>query len=432
MFKKQNSELKSFRYLFIFIIWVSFFLSINLNPSEFSEFTYIKKIRILSPLILTIFFIIYYFNSSKINFSFDYLIFYTLFISYILFNLINSDNSIFNIFWPIYMALLLIFISYLNYSEKIYILKITIIMIFFIFIIFFSLALVDMFYSQNYHFYGVMGNNSSYFGFQNPPRSSGLSRLALIIFIALTLYFLTKNRNSKKNYFLFFLVTFFGLSVLIFQSRTTSTIFIIINLLFVIFYYQKYLKNKTIILFTFFFPIILNFVYFDQIIQHKQLRYMDILESEEENIIIVDKFDTQILKSSIFRGPQDNFSSGRFNDWKKSIEIIRRNILIGYGAQADRLYIKQSIHNASLYAYLSGGLVGFTCLILIYLKTFFFLIKFLIQKKLSSFYASFCIFVIITLNLRSILETSFAILSLDYLFYVIAYFVLKDKIIKNT
>ena len=79
---------------------------------------------------------------------------------------------------------------------------------------------------------------------------------------------------------------------------------------------------------------------------------------------------------------------------------------------------------------MAGGIIGFILLIIIYLRTLFFLITLLFQKNINSFEISFNISIIIILNLRSILETSFAVFSIDYLAYIIAYFILKDKVTK--
>ena len=113
-------------------------------------------------------------------------------------------------------------------------------------------------------------------------------------------------------------------------------------------------------------------------------------------------------------------------------EIIKINPLKGYGAQADRLYINQSIHNAIIYSYLAGGFAAFIFMIIIYFRSLFFFIKFLYLKKLyTNFDVNFCISILIILNLRSILETSFAVFSIDYLIYIIAYFLLKNKLNLN-
>ena len=175
-----------------------------------------------------------------------------------------------------------------------------------------------------------------------------------------------------------------------------------------------------LILFLLIFPIVFNGIYFTSISFVKGDRFVG--DTKVEYSFSASDLN-KLIKSSIIREQnQNNFTSGRFDNWKKSIEIIKSNIFIGYGAQSDRLYINQSIHNASLYSYLAGGIIGFILLIIIYLRTLFFLITLLFQKNINSFEISFNISIIIILNLRSILETSFAVFSIDYLAYIIAYF----------
>ena len=78
------------------------------------------------------------------------------------------------------------------------------------------------------------------------------------------------------------------------------------------------------------------------------------------------------------------FSSGRFENWKSAINIISKKPIIGYGAQSDRIYIKQSIHNSILYTTLSGGLISGISLVLIYLYTVYLLFNFFIFLTLKS------------------------------------------------
>lgn len=428
MFKYQFSKIVKFKNLFITLVWFSFFFSINLNPSEFQNLSYIDKIRIILPLILSLIFLFYNLQRIKIKITFDYLIFYTLSFTYIFFNLFNPDNSITNIFWPLYMILVLIFLNCLEYDEKIYVSKLTIIILSLAFIFYFSFGVIDMYNKQHFHFYGIMGSSGGYSEIKNPPRSSGLARTALIVFSALALYFLNKKENIKKKYLLLFSATFFATCVLIFQSRAVTFIYLTLNILFIIFYYKKFFENKMLILFLLIFPIVFNGIYFTSISLVKGDRFVG--DTKVEYSFSASDLN-KLIKSSIIREQnQNNFTSGRFDNWKKSIEIIKSNIFIGYGAQSDRLYIKQSIHNASLYSYLAGGIIGFILLIIIYLRTLFFLITLLFQKNINSFEISFNISIIIILNLRSILETSFAVFSIDYLAYIIAYFILKDKVTK--
>ena len=425
----QLNELAKFRNLFITVTWLSFFLSINLNPIEFFSFNYINKIRILSPLIFSLIFFFYSLPILSKKIYLDYLIFYVFCFLYILFNLINLDNSNLNTFWPVYMIIGLIFLNCLNYQEKIYVSKITIFILLLGFLFYFYLGLSHMIDKKVYHFYGIMGSDGYSF-IDNPPRSSGLARLALILFSASTLYLLCKKKINTKNYTLLFLISFLGLCTLIFQSRTVTFIFIIINIIFIFLYFKVFLKNKKILVFTFIIPITMNAFYFTSNSYLNGDKFFDEIQNDYR---LSGPVVTNLFKSSLLRKQDsENYSSGRFDNWKKTFEIIKSDFFIGYGAQADRLYINQSIHNAILYSYLAGGFLAFLCMIFIYLRTLFFLIKYINQeRKYFNFHISFCISAIIIINLRSILETSFAVFSIDYLIFIVAYFVMHESLIKN-
>ena len=102
---------------------------------------------------------------------------------------------------------------------------------------------------------------------------------------------------------------------------------------------------------------------------------------------------------------------------------MRENYFKGFGAQSDRIFINQSIHNSLIYSLLSGGIISFLALMVIYLLTLILLIKLYFFKKEDELKTEekIAIAIIIILNLRSILETSIAIYSIDYLVYIICY-----------
>ena len=127
----------------------------------------------------------------------------------------------------------------------------------------------------------------------------------------------------------------------------------------------------------------------------------------------------------------NKFSSDRFSNWEKAHKIIKKNYFKGYGAQADRLLINQSIHNALIYAVLSGGLFAGIAIILIYVYSIYLLIKFYFFTKYKlklDYLVHFSGSVLIIFGLRSTLETSFAVFSIDYLIYIIAFLFFNNQI----
>ena len=110
----------------------------------------------------------------------------------------------------------------------------------------------------------------------------------------------------------------------------------------------------------------------------------------------------------------DTFSSGRFDDWQEIFNKIKlKSLLLGYGSQADRYLINQSASNGLIYALISSGILGFMFYVFFSLMVLKKLLKnFLDVKKIKhlDFYSSLIVMVIF---LRSILETSYAIFSID-------------------
>ena len=422
---------------FLILTWFLFFLSINLNPLEFSEFNYISKLRLSLPFLLFLILFILKFEFKKIHFkdNFSFLLFYLIFALYIFFNLLNSQNDNLNIFWPVYMLfsfyLITIFSTNENRKKIIYL---SLWFIFLVYIIFFSQIIVKMLQNDFIHFYGIMGAERAYGIFISPPRTSGMARFSLLLFLFFVLHYFYSNKFKKLN---LFIILFFATSCLIYHSRTISFTFYILNVVLIIFYLRFFISTKKLIIFTLIFPILINFGY-------------NILLNKNPNSPLYLKHDNNvdILVNSIIRN-QSNYarddintlslegfntlSSGRLADWKKSIEIIKQKPLKGFGAQADRILIKQSVHNAILYATLSGGLIAGLSLIGIFLITILLLIKFYffnfknfnnnIEVHLSSG-------ILIILGLRSILESGIAVFSVDYLLFIISFIILKNSLLK--
>ena len=410
----------------LIIIWFSFFLSINLNPAEFLYYNLISQIRLVLPLFLCIIF--FSVNLNKFKFSSLKLVpisFYIIFIFYIFFTIINLENSNINIFWPLYMFLSFWFLYiFNNLEDQIMLTKFSVIIIISISILFLLTTFYDMYNRNYFHFYGLVRQTLTYAGGESPPKPSGLSRLCLICFIFFSLnYFLNKR---QKNYYILFLIFFFAIFTLFFQSRTTSFIFIVVNLLFCVFYFKKYFYDKRLIIISFIFPVIINMGY-THLISGKYILHSNGVLDMFKNSLMRDQpiFDkTMTEKEKIYR-----FSSGRFNDWETSYKFIKKNPIKGYGAQYDRLLLNgQSVHNSFLYATLSGGIIAGIGIILIYLYSIKILINFYFKKR--NYYEenttlNFCAIILIVISLRSVLETSFGVFSIDYLLFLISFLTLE-------
>ncbi len=411
--------------LLLLSVWFSFFLSINLNPVEFSDFNLVNKIRILLPFFLTTLLIKFKYKEIKLSnlFSFHSLLFYIIFFLYTIFNISFHNNNNINIFWPLYMMLSFFILQNLtNYQEKKYLMILTIVIIGLGFTFYFSLALMELFSRPIYHFYGVMGSELGYLGIKNPPRSSGLARLSLILFSFLIYYYLIKEK--KNNYIFLISICALGTFSLIFQSRTVSFIYIVLNIYIILFYFKKFFKDKWLLIFAIILPLLLNFFYnYSLLSKNKTLLVNSLTITALQNILLRDY--TQHKKST------KSFSSDRFYNWDVAINIIKKDYLKGYGAQADRSLIGQSIHNSFLYSTLSGGLLSGLSIIFIYISCIILLIKFYLSdayKLCNSPLVHFAGSILIIICLRSVLETSFAVFSIDFLVFIIAFLFFKESL----
>ena len=117
-----------------------------------------------------------------------------------------------------------------------------------------------------------------------------------------------------------------------------------------------------------------------------------------------------------------DFSTGRIDDWKK-IYFENKKTLYGNGVMGDRYLIDQTASNAIFYTYASSGYLGVFIFIIISLISFYFAIITVIKNRnrydnpnqLAS------AFVIIFLLMRSILETSYAIFSIDFIIFTLCF-----------
>ena len=82
------------RIFFLIIIWASFFSSININPLDFYNISFVQKLRILAPLVLIIIYFFFEFKNLKVsNFANFYQIFFLIIFFYI-FTLTSHSQEI--------------------------------------------------------------------------------------------------------------------------------------------------------------------------------------------------------------------------------------------------------------------------------------------------------------------------------------------------
>ena len=130
------------------------------------------------------------------------------------------------------------------------------------------------------------------------------------------------------------------------------------------------------------------------------------------------------LVSNNSRWKTPNETSGRIKIWKKSINLIKKNILFGNGPQSDRNLLNQNASNIFIYVLLCGGVFSLTFLIIYLLFLLVEYLKLINQisfKKLNNDYlfifSNLCIFFFL---FRGLVENSFSLYGIDMFFFLIS------------
>lgn len=439
----------------LYVTFIFILTSINISPHYFFNFNLINLetnrltvdinfiiniIRFITPIILATILLIINKNLIKKNFFKNYFIniyifyFIVCIISSVL-NFKNIKNNIFELYFIIIIPVIIffIFISSLNIKKvsTIYLIKILFISLLII------LFLVPIFYNFNF-FLNIRNapiyNPDLYIMGVNTIKSTGLSRLLLIVYI---FFFLSIIHRNNYKYIILIVLTLFNILIFSFESRTSYYFLIFVNCL--IFFSKSFKKiNLKIIIFIFLTSIGYIFFYsasnsfsLNNILDpkiEKKTRYTIILETETETRTETynkdkhkdngDKYEKRILSLS-------NKTSGRTDVWIKLFEREKSPLLIGYGIERDKNIFGITISNGAFYSYISAGILGLFCyftLIILSLKNiFFYLNKY---KKnilnINNFYQNFSVIIIFFLILRSLVETSFMFFGIDMILFIIS------------
>ena len=149
------------------------------------------------------------------------------------------------------------------------------------------------------------------------------------------------------------------------------------------------------------------------------------MKNDTENL----KLNKVETKLKILRHQNQSFTSYRAEHWKNLIKKTKstQSVLIGNGVQADRFLIKQTASNATLYFYASSGVIGLSIFILIMIKIVNILvnkINYLRKKSHKNNNFTYAVWVIFVLLIRGLVESGYAVFSIDYIFFILAlYFI---------
>ncbi len=405
---------------------VNLFDKTNLNFNDIFNFLRQFLILVIFPILI----INFINNFKKIIFK-NELIFLTA-LAYFLLQipgLIFTENSMINISYIISsLNILLIFILANIYfdKKKYYIFYyITLIMLFLMVILNYRLILYFLTEQSSQIFYLYFDLHEAFFG-KGSPRSTGSSRTYLLIMI---ISFLVFNQFFKKNKLIKYIVyALTAILILLFQSRTTITLLIVFISMNYLFEKNYSLKSFIKYFITYF---IMPIIFLYSILVIKQFIYDKNFFNSGKTVIMS---ETLSEVTGNFKRPIDpnSFSSGRTKDWKSILVKMDKSIMFGYGAQGDRFLINTSASNGLLYAFSSSGLLGL--LFFLFFSIYFFWIifqNFFYFFKLKNFEFYYCSIIVLLLLLRSLLESSYALFSVDFIvIYTFANYL--NKFLKKT
>ena len=426
-------------------LWLLCFIPLNINPEEFQKLPIISKARLILPLLIVFFssiFLIKNFNTKKkifIILPFFYFFLCSLFVFFSL-----NYNSHLNLYWGFAM-----FISYLYiflFVEKIENLKSFLLYSLFallaIFVIFTAngFILLRLQVSDIVDLYSLTGAYSNYENdITGPfPRSSGLARMGLLLYIAVLVFlFFSKNRFALKyRKFFFVSLIILGTITLSFQSRTINFIYLYINILLTLIIFRKKLFEIKKFLLIAILPLIFTILTLQYIKysprSNKSLDNNKLLTLDNNKLLTLDNSVKLLFRDNPNKDTSYySYSSNRFENWEKIFKTTSKNIYRGYGFQSDKKIINQSAHNVYMYALICGGIISLFLVILISLRCIWtsisVLYKYYFQhKKIDELDLISILFMFVFL-LRSILETSYGVYSIDFLFFIICFLIIESN-----
>jgi len=414
--------------IFPFILFLIFFFSINSEPWKINIFLdknsfndYINYFRGILPIISGFFIFCYVsINKKKIEIvDIVAIVFFLYFLLQLFGLLINFPiNEEDNFYYRIYFLLLLFFSIFLfltvkkNYLNKILILMTILILV--VNLYFLTIATFEFFFINKKPFYYLKIFQAENTILSSPSiRSTGLARINLILFIFTLVYL----EQIKKNYIIFFIILNL-LCIILLQSRVN-----IYSLYFFLIFYLFFFKNikikeriKFFIIFSCIPLLIYHSIKFDQssIIEEKSIRT---------------NLNSNIIFNHSKHESVDNFTTGRFTIWKDLLSSKKnfKQITFGFGTQADRVLTAPAYFSASnsyVYIFISSGIIGLIIILSFIIFLIYRITKLIFVNKIFSkngnILLKFSILLFTYLLIRSLVESSFAVYGIDYLFFILS------------
>ncbi len=492
MFNKIIQKIKK-NYSFVFLLGL-FWVSINtgskyLNFNQISEYNlsyFFNLIRAILPYFILLYFI-FNFNKffKKLDFKSD-LIFLCFFLYGIiqLFGLIYFSKNYNEHYWIICLFSLIIFYHNILNRENTDLVNIifisNILFVFIIFLIFSFIALKENFLSYNllYH--------SEAFGLElageSFPRSSGISRMALILFFFLSCLYFSKIFKNKINYIILLIISFTIAIILLLQSRTTI-IFLPISLIFIYSFLQfdGYRDRIKFPIFAIILPVFIFLAYpisKNYFIEKYEIKTEPFFEDEDRvNFLRNDLVLKEIEANKPEKFSISDFSNNRLDAWNYLLQIFfygelnlrmkekvkskkfepqkiifteNTRFFTGLGPQSDRELMRLEkltndlakstlgpfgahASNAFIYSLICGGFISFGLFITINLILIFKIWKIIKINKFNlnnNYILISSIFIILFLMFRGLIENSYGVFGIDLILILSAYSVLEKNLRK--
>jgi len=417
--KDQNFSVKIIFYLIYFFCWLSIStsfedlkISSNNKLDLFDLLNFTRQFLIIISVIFLLGLSTKFFFEKK-NIKLNSISLYIIFLIYLFLQipgLIISENNTDNIGFVLssICAVLVLMMSefYMDRVEKKIFLYISVLFLSVIFIISFIPDFIKYINGER----TLYGNYSQSYLFLNKisPRSSGLSRTILFLLILINILFNQKT-NLRKYFFIFFKISCVSIIILL-QSRTI----VFLTFLFLIFDFLSRKNYSPKILISEFVNFIIIPIMIIVLLNNLNFYFMQkkILKLEDSSIKYwSSKNFSKSIKAT--QRPIDNFSSGRFEDWKQIVDELDKRFIIGFGAQGDRFLINQTASNGILYALTSSGFIGLFFFLFFTLKIFFIALKNIFLAIFFEKNEIFFNFLIIIILMRSVLESSYAVFGID-------------------
>jgi len=462
--------------------------SINTVQDDFVKFFYFEKknffnylnfFRFIAPTFIIVLLSFFFTFNKNINKLLLYFFFYAIW-QILIFTIQSPSPLNYIVNYQLILnsiSILLIFLLADQYNVELEkkILFILIVYISLISIFFYSKLIFEFIDNKNLlYLYGTdtLFPESKNFEQANP-RVTGLARMFLLIFFFLFFYHL--NISNKFVKIIFFLISFFLIMGIYATQTRGGAVGILIFVIFYLFFFKEKLIKKILYILCL---ILIPMVTFEGIIYlkkdfHTTSNKSSYTTSNKSSYTTSNKSsyttsnkssyttsnksslsDTTLNTNNVIdsRIAKNISSSGRIDIWKASFKIVKeKKIILGKGPQADRLLLSEhqgksilnnnvpifdnNSSNALIYSFLSGGLISFVTLLIVYFlilrQIFFYLfIKKAISKKY--FLINFSLITLIFLTVRTVFENGYAVFGVDYLFCITCYFILiKSYKIKN-